>query len=111
MIENGVGESKEPSRVSNNIVTQYKEIQQKLQSHQLTIVNRIQPLVKISENKTIMEQARDFVKEKELRVNCVDEINYVRLYKKILLPTELVGGRKGKQTEAYNRIDKVSLLK
>ena len=40
-----------------------------------------------------------------------DQINYVRLYKEMIISTELVRARGGERTNAYNELKKKSLLK
>ena len=57
------------------------------------MINRSLPLPKLIENITIIEVAREFIKEKELKVHCFDKINHVRLYKRMILLAELVGAR------------------
>ena len=61
----------------------------------ITIVNHKNPMPKISENKTIMNMAQEFIKEKKINENAQDEINYIQLTKKTILLLELVG-MKGK---------------
>ena len=82
-----------------------------MHKRQLTIINRTKPLPKIIQNITLIEIAREFMKEKELKEYCMDKINHVRLYKQMVLLVELVSGRGRKQTKAYDKIEAKSLLK
>ena len=75
------------------------------------MINRSLPLPKLTENIIIIEVARQFIKEKELKVHCFDKINYIRIHKRMILPVELVGARGRKQTEICDKIEARSLLK
>ena len=58
----------------------------------------------IMENKTLMEFAAEYTKEKKLKNDLVDQINHVRLFKNIILPAEIVRARELATIECYNII-------
>ena len=60
-----------------------------MQKRKLSIHNRIERVV--IQNKTIMDWAIEYVKQKQYNNTIIAIINSVRLYQKILLPYELVG--------------------
>ena len=66
-----------------------------LRSRQLEIVNRINDINIITKNKTIMDYAIEHSKE----IKTIEAINHVKIFKKIMLPCELVGFRGGKETK------------
>ena len=53
----------------------------------------------------------DYVKEKRLHKSYIKEINYVQLYKQIILPCELLGFNRKNQTRCYKYVEEVSYLK
>ena len=64
----------------------------------------------ITENKTLMEFAADYAKEKELKNDVFDQINHVRLFKNIILLVEIVGARGLVTTECYDKIEVKSII-
>ena len=64
----------------------------------------------IKENKILIEFAAKYVKEKKLKNNMVDQMNYVRLFKNIIIPAEIVGARGLATIEYYNIIEEKSIL-
>ena len=50
-------------------------------------------LLIIINNKMIMKLVEEFIKDKAEKPGTYDKINYVRLWKKLIIPAELVGMR------------------
>ena len=75
------------------------------------MINRKRLSPKITNNKIIMSIAREYVKEKDLLNGFWDEINLIRIYKKMILLLELVGVKGRCRIEAYDNVNKKSLLK
>ena len=61
----------------------------------------------MSKNESIMDYSIKYVKAEELDYNVVEAINHVRIFKKMILPYELIGFRGDKVTkearEVYER--------
>ena len=57
-----------------------------------------------------MQLVVEFVKERKLNQQSYDEINHVRMYKQMILPTEIVRARRRKLIEAFDNIEAKSLL-
>jgi len=89
------------------VVTWSDEVQNMLSSRGLKIVNRINERKWMSKNESIMDYAIKYVKAEELDYNVVEAINHVRIFKKMILPCELIGFRGDKVTkearEVYER--------
>ena len=83
------------------------EIRLMLRSRKLEIVNRINDTKSITMNKTIMDYAMDYSKEIEI----IEAINHVRIFKKMIIPCELVGFRGGKETKELREWSLVSSIK
>ena len=64
----------------------------------------------ITENKILMEFVVEYVKEKDLKNNSIDQINYMRLFKKIILLAEIIGARGLATIEYYKIIGEKSIL-
>ena len=77
----------------------------------LKIINRTKPALKITENKTFMKFTTQFIKDKEMKIVNWHEINHIHLWRKTILLAELVRGRGGRETKAYNSTEASSLLK
>jgi len=62
-------------------------------------------------NKTIMDYAIEYAKEKEIDEKIIQLINHVRLYKRIILPCELVGLKGREETKSYkNELERSCLM-
>ena len=57
-----------------------------------------------------MDYAEYYIQEKQLLEAISIDINLLQLYEKLYLLIELVRIRGDKQTEAYNEIEKLSLI-
>ena len=77
----------------------------------IKMINRTRPSLKITDNKTIMSLAREYVKEKDLLGGCWDKINHVRMHEKIILLLKLVGVKGRYRIEACDNMNEKSLLK
>ena len=66
-----------------------------LRSWQLEIANRINDTKSIITNKTIIDYALEHSKEMKI----IEAINYVRRFKKMIIPCDLIGFRGGKETK------------
>ena len=62
-------------------------------------------------NKTIVNIAREYIKEIKLQYYCWDKINYMHAFKEMILPLELAGVKEKSKTEVYVNIESNSLLK
>ena len=63
-----------------------------------------------TENKILMEFVAEYVKEKGLKNDSVDQINHVRLFKKVIFLAEIIGARGRATTEYYETIEERSML-
>ena len=77
----------------------------------LEVVNLTSEMPLLMENKTIIEYAEQYIKEKNIDDAIFNQINHIRLYKEMIIPAELVRARGGERTNAYNELEKKSLLK
>ena len=57
-----------------------------------------------------MDYIVDYVKEKRLHKSYIEEINYMQLYKQIILPYKLLGFNGKNQTRYYEYVEEVSCL-
>ena len=73
-------------------------------------MNDIATIVKFTNNKTIIYYVKQYIAEKEVHKNTYDQLNHVCLYKKIIIPAELVGIRGGQETKYYYDFDAKSTL-
>ena len=64
---------------------------EKLEQRMLEIDNNEKELKKITGNKTIIDWAKDFVKDEKALIDKLVRLNYIRIYKKIYLPCKLIG--------------------
>ena len=53
-------------------------------------MNNIATIVKFTNNKTIMHYVKQYIAENEVYKNTYDQLNHICLYKKIIIPPELV---------------------
>ena len=81
-----------------------------MKERNIKIVNDRSESHKITESKTLMEFVIEYTKEKKLRNEVFDQINHIRLDKKIILQAELVGAWGLATTEYYNRIKVESMI-
>ena len=66
------------------------EVGEMLMSRNISLVNT-EDSKKITINKTIMDYTKEYVEESHLSTKILPPINYIRIYKKIYLPYELIG--------------------
>jgi len=52
-------------------------------------------------NKRIMDYAAQYVKREEAKLGEIEAINHVRIYKKMILPCELLGFKGDKETKEF----------
>ena len=52
-----------------------------------------------------------YTKENNLDDAIFDQINHIRLYKKLIIPAKLVRARGRERTNAYNKLEEKSILK
>ena len=76
----------------------------------MKIVNNRSKSHKIMENKILIEFVIEYIKEKKLKNEVFDQINHIRLYKKIILLVELVRDQVLATTECYDRIEAESII-
>ena len=80
---------------------------EKLEQRKLKIDNNEKELKKITENKTIIDQAKDYIKDEKVLIDKLARLNYMRIYKKIYLPYKLVGiDRSSKLREKRNSLER-----
>ena len=79
------------------------EIQQKLEKCNLEFINRLNENELSTKNKTIMDYAVDYVKRVQ-RSGVIEAINHVRIYKKMILPCELVGFTGETETREFRNV-------
>ena len=78
-------------KIKPNQITWSDEIQVKLNRRSLKIENRRNEPEWISKNMTIMDYASQYIEVEGLNNKRIAPINHVRLYKRMMLPCELVG--------------------
>ena len=64
----------------------------------------------ITNNKILMEFIAEYVKEKGLKNDSVDQINHMRLFKKVILLAEIIRVRGLATIEYYERIEEKSMI-
>ena len=57
----------------------------------IIILNKNSIIITIASKKTIIDYVKEYAKEERIENNNIAIINYIRLFKRILLPYELVG--------------------
>ena len=77
----------------------------------LEVVNQTIDQPFLTNNKTIIEYAEQHIVKKELENSAYNRINYVQLYKEMIIPVELVEAKGRERIEAFTNIEKKSLLK
>ena len=73
-------------------------IGKKLEKRMIKIVNNENEIKIITQNKTIMDWVKEYVKNEKIPSDKIAKINYIWIYKKIYLPCELVGSDGLKET-------------
>ena len=74
------------------------------------LINRLNEKDLITKNKTIMDYAVEYAKRENAADGEREAINYVRIYKNMILPFEVVGFRGGQETKEYrNMFEKSSV--
>ena len=63
----------------------------------IQISNTDQQEVFKTKNKTMIDYVKIYIKEKEKKIEIIASLNYVRLYKKMILPCKLVGIEENKK--------------
>ena len=87
------------------------EVQFKLEKRQIKLINRLNEEKLITRNKTIMDYAIEYGKRDEAVDGEREAINHVRIYKKMILPFEVVGFRGAQETREYrNTLEPSSVL-
>ena len=87
-----------------------EEICNMMNKRNLEVVNQTIDRLFLTDNKTIIEYAEQYIVKKELENSVCDRINYVWLHKEMIIPAELVGVRGRERMEAFTNIEKKSLL-
>ena len=77
-----------------------------MENRNIQLVNNNADVTKITKNKSIMDWAKEHVAEKEDLNKVINYLNYVRIYKKMCLPCEMVGIRGNKETPAKTCVKK-----
>ena len=80
-----------------------------MDERKMRIVNNRNENQIITDNKILIEFVVEYVKEKGLKNNSINQINHVRLFKKVILLAEIIGVR-GRAAEWYERIEESSML-
>ena len=57
-----------------------------------------------------MSYATKYIKNNKLQKEVYDHINHIQLFKKAIIPVELVGNRRGQTTDYFNDIEMESLI-
>jgi len=70
------------------------EIGERLETRKITLKNRNNKMKKFTRNKSIIDWAREYIKNEKVPINKLERINHMRIFKKMYLPCEIVG-RKG----------------
>ena len=64
-----------------------------------------------TENKTIMDYAERHVENEQLSFKMLAVINYVRIYKKLHLPCELIGALGRTKTKQFKHVEEKSCIR
>jgi len=86
-------------RYKTNRMTWSDEIGETLIERKIEITNTNNRIKEITCNKTIMDFAKEYIEVTQQDIKWIATINHVRLYKKMILPCELVGMNGGKRTK------------
>ena len=87
------------------------EIGQRLIDRRIKLCNVEESKYVKTTNKTIMDYAIEYAKEKEMDEKIIQLINHVRLYKRIILPYELVSLMGREETKSYkNELERSYLM-
>ena len=87
------------------------EIGSRLLNRNIAVINAKQEMRISTKNKTIIDYAEECVGCKEKDKNALAPLNHVRLWKKMVLPCELIGLTGKKKTKAYQQVESKSSLK
>jgi len=63
----------------------------------LKLINVQKEMEQIIYNKTIMMHTTEYIETNRIKKQYFNEINYIQLHKKIIIPAELVGLRRRKE--------------
>jgi len=77
----------------------------------MKLISPVDEESRLTKNKTVMSYALEYVQQKNLEVDVLYQINYVRLKKQVILPFKLVGFQGKKQTSCYQNITEYSPIK
>ena len=80
-----------PYNKETNIRTWSEYVWRTLAKRKIEIINTMQIKNIITTNKTVIDYVEECIQEKHEKPIVLQQINLVRLYKKIYLPIELVG--------------------
>jgi len=87
------------------------KIAQRLIKRKITIENSPQCKYIITRNRTIMDYVAEYVREKDRSNNDITLLNHMRLYKKMILPCELVDLMGNRETNGFRDEIAMSCLK
>ena len=99
------------NRRARNKTVWIEEVYQIMNERNLEVVNSIVEILFLTENKMIMKYVGQYIKEKDMDNTIFNQINHIKLCKKIIISVELVGVRGRERTDAYNELEKKSMLK
>ena len=66
-------------------------MQEKLSRRKLNVINRLEESEWMSKNSTMMDMIVKYVEEEKTNKDLISTLNQVRIYKKMILPCELIG--------------------
>jgi hypothetical protein len=84
------------------------EVSDELWKRQIKLIMNGADEARYTNNKTVMEYAMQYVEYFQLKIETLEQINFVRLKKGVLLPCELVGTNGRYQTSCYRNINELS---
>jgi len=87
------------------------EVGEMLMKRKITIQNEKSIIKTITNNKTIMDYAKEYVQETNKDENILAIINHVRIYQKMLIPCELVGMQGNQQTREMTNSNTTSCIR
>ena len=95
-------------KLKPNQITWSDEIGERLESRNVVFVNANLTQCIRTKNKAMMDLAAAHAESKNMSEKIIAPINQVRLFKKVILPCELVGLLGNKKTKCFNRVIEAS---
>ena len=87
-----------------------EQIEEIIKERSIEVTNRGEKNQPLTSNKTITQYTSDYIKKKKLHNEIFNQINQVRLFKRVVILAKLIRARDLNTMECYNKIEIKSLL-